>query len=120
QPSLGLLAMAFGTGTIFAGVITVEFLATVITLPNVPSTGWGPAAQQVLDHPAFGGRNRMCFLVISPMESENIRDLDHNPSQALEWIEQMIDGVPGRLLGLRRQVRVNGGRAWTFVPEQKL
>jgi hypothetical protein len=55
RPGLGSLAAACGATTSATGVVAIMRLATVITLPQVPSQDFRAAVEKIFDRPPMAG-----------------------------------------------------------------
>ena len=79
EPILGLLGVAFRTGSVFAGVIREHLVAASIAAPQVSAEGLGPASQDVGDGTAMRGwhRRAMGRQIAVREPAEDVGKLDH-------------------------------------------
>ncbi len=77
QPGIGLLAVAFGTVPIPAGVIGVAQVPAVITLRDVAAKELGAAVLDVPESALLAGEQRVACPVSCAVLAEDVRHLDH-------------------------------------------
>jgi len=79
EPVVGLLAVTFGTGAVFAGVIREHLVAALIAAPQVSAEGLGAASQDVGDGTAMRGwHHRTMGRQIAVREgAEDVGKVDH-------------------------------------------
>jgi len=77
EPTLGLFSVTLWTMPVPAGMITVVFLATVITAIELAATGGGATAHQVLQYLLLTGQKPVCLSIGRAVEAEDVRHLDH-------------------------------------------
>ncbi len=77
EPTLGLFPVTLRTMPVPAGMITVVFLAAVITAIELAATGGSAAAHQVLQHLLLTGQKPVGLSIGRAVEAEDVRHLDH-------------------------------------------
>jgi len=77
EPTLSLFPVTLRTMPVAAGMITVVFLAAVITAIELAATGGGATTHQLLQHLLLTGQKAVGLSIGRAVEAEYVRHLDH-------------------------------------------
>jgi hypothetical protein len=123
QPHLGVLVVALGATAMAAGVVDLVLLTAVLTRPQMPAQGLGPAVEHLRHRAAMAGQESRAkpLLIGRTRVSEDVRHLWH--ARAPERLEVGHEGVAGGVHdveGVGRQRRVARGGTGTLVAKEFL
>ena len=77
EPTVGLFPVTLRTMPVATGMITIVFLAAVITAIELAATGGGATTHQLLQHFLLTGQKGVCLSIGRAVEAEDVRHLDH-------------------------------------------
>ena len=123
QPSLGLLAVALGTVPIAARVIAVMARAALLAAIDLSTQRRRAALLDGLQGPPLAGQDSQAGANLRSGGAENVRHLQHREPLGCADLKVQCQGVQRihqLIPHLGRQVSVDGGGAWTAMPENLL
>jgi len=79
DPLVGLIVLALGAVTVFAGMVLVVFLVALRAAVEVPAEGLGATGADVSDSPPVAWQEPLVVLgyVVRAMQAEDVRQLRH-------------------------------------------
>jgi hypothetical protein len=123
QPGVGVVAVACRTTASAAGVVDIGLLPAVGTRSQVPTSGFGPAVDQIGHRPPMPGPplRPKAVQVVAAIAPQEIRPLWHDrPPAGSEVGHEGVDGGMHEVQGRRREMGVAGRGPWALVAQQFL
>ena len=118
QPSLGLLAVTFGTMPVAARVIAIVRVIALVTFIEMPATGRRAATHQIPQNLLLAGQKWVRLPIGWPVAAEDVRHFDHG--RGLQPVHEFPQWRGDRLTHLIGQMGIDGGCGGRGMTEDRL